>query len=248
MAFAVFDIETRIDKRLLNQVYFPGESLSDEDAYARFREDLIKRRGGDFFQLTLHIPISIAIGNVGSDYALTSIETLAVNDYSEEKLAREFWSRAERFDGTLVSFNGSRFDIPVLELAALRYGIAARNHFARGLTEGLYRVALERLTNGIYRHFDLHDFIGSHGAFALTGGLDLLLKLIGMPGKTTMDGSRVQEAFEAGRIDEIHRYCRDDVAQTYFLFLRVQLIRGEISEATYRAAYERSSHFIGANQ
>ena len=64
MAFAIFDIETRVDKHLLNQVFFADEQLSDEDAYLRFRGDL-RERGSDFFPLTLHVPISIAVGYAG---------------------------------------------------------------------------------------------------------------------------------------------------------------------------------------
>ena len=67
---------------------------------------------------------------------------------------------------------------------------------------------------------------------------------IGMPGKTGIDGSRVQEYFEQGRLDEIHRYCRSDVIQTYFLFLRVELMRGRIDENGYRAACDASAHFL----
>jgi len=130
MAFAVFDVETRVDKHLLNRVYYDGQALSDSEAFERYREDLRRRRDSDFFPITLHLPISIAIGNVGDDYVLNSVESLALGDYSEEKLVREFWARAERFAGTLVSFNGRRFDIPVLELAALRHAIAAPIHFA----------------------------------------------------------------------------------------------------------------------
>ena len=53
------------------------------------------------------------------------------------------------------------------------------------------------------------DFITNYGAFQVRGGMNLLLKMIGMPGKTGMDGSQVQESFfEAGRLGEIHRYCR----------------------------------------
>ena len=63
---------------------------------------------------------------------MRSVESLALDGYSEEALAREFWARAERFAGCLVTFNGRRFDFPVLELAALRYGIAAPAHFAEG--------------------------------------------------------------------------------------------------------------------
>ncbi len=236
MAFAVFDVETRVDKHLLNQVYFDGQRLSDSEAYERYREDLRRRRDSDFFPTTLHLPISIAIGNIDDDYVLQSVESLALDEYSEEKLVREFWTRAERFAGALVSFNGRRFDIPVLELAALRHGLAAPLHF------GDESQARDRYSST--RHLDLYDYLTNFGAVSLAGGMDLLLKMIGLPGKTGMDGSMVQEYFEAHRLDEIHRYCRNDVVQTYFLFLRVALLRGEIGDDVYRAAFEASQHFL----
>ena len=236
MAFAVFDVETRVDKHLLNQVYFDGQGLGDNEAFERYREDLRRRRDSDFLPITLHLPISIAVGNVGDDYVLNAVESIALDDYSEENLVREFWTRAERFAGTLVSFNGRRFDIPVLELAALRHGIAAPIHFG-GESLARNRYAGER-------HLDLFDYLTNFGAVSLAGGMDLLLKMIGMPGKSGMDGSMVQEYFEAGRLDEIHRYCRNDVVQTYYLLLRVALLRGEIGEHDYRAAAEASRHFI----
>ncbi len=236
MPFAVFDIETRIDKHLLNQVFAAGEGLTDEQAYERYSDETMRRRGSDFLPLTLHLPISIAIGNVGDDHALRSVESLVLDDYSEEKLVREFWSRYERFSGTIVSFNGRRFDLPVLELAALRYGIAAPVHFGEA--------SLARHRYSEERHFDLLDYLTNHGAVALAGGMNLLLRMIGMPGKREMDGSKVQEYYEAGRLDEIHRYCRADVVQTYFLFLRVQLTRGRISEEAYREASQSSARFL----
>lgn len=237
--FAVFDIETRVDKRLLNQALCAGESLSDEDAFQKFREGLRARRGGsDFFPLSLHIPISIAIGDVGADRVLRSVESLALSDYSEEALAREFWARAERFPGCLVTFNGRRFDFPVLELAALRYGIAAPAHFAEGANSPRARYTSER-------HLDLFDYLTNFGASGgIRGGMDLLLKMIGLPGKMEIDGAQVQELYEQGRLDEIHRYCRSDVVQTYFLFLRVELMRGRIDEAAYRHARQTSAHFL----
>lgn len=233
MAFAVFDIETRIDKRLLNQVFSAGEQLTDEEAYQQYREQL---SGRGFFPTTLHVPISIAVGNVGDDYLLRSVESLATADFSEEKLAREFWARTDHFAGCLVSFNGRRFDLPVLELQALRYGISAPVHFSES---GSARSRYSDL-----RHLDLMDFITNYGAFQVRGGLNLLLKLIGMPGKTELDGSQVQELYEAGRLEEIHRYCRNDVIQTYFLFLRVELMRGRIDDAGYRAARDGCAHFL----
>lgn len=236
--FAVFDIETRVDKRLLNQTLCAGQGLSDEDAYQSFREQLRARRGSDFFPLTLHVPISVAIGDVGADHVLRSVQSLGLDNHSEEALVREFWARAERFGGCLVTFNGRRFDLPVLELAALRYGVAAPNHFAEGPGAARSRYSTER-------HLDLCDYLTNFGATgALRGGMDLLLKMIGLPGKTEIDGSQVQTFYDEGRLDEIDRYCCSDVIQTYFLFLRVELMRGRIDEAAYRAAWDASAHFL----
>jgi predicted PolB exonuclease-like 3'-5' exonuclease len=149
---------------------------------------------------------------------------------------REFWSRTDRFQGCMVSFNGRRFDLPVLELSALRHGISAPAYFS-DTDSPRSRYAPDR-------HLDVFDFLTNYGAVGLRGGMDLLAKMIGLPGKTELEGAMVQEYYEAGRLDEIHCYCRADVIQTYFLFLRVELMRGRIGEAAYRDACAASSHFL----
>ena len=128
MRHAIFDIETRIDKRLVNENQFRGRGLSDEAAFEELRSEILERRGTDFFPLSFHVPISIAVGSV-EDHVLHTVEMLAAEDYSEERLVRVFWDRVERFKGCLVSFNGRQFDLPVLELQALRYGCAAPSYF-----------------------------------------------------------------------------------------------------------------------
>jgi 3'-5' exonuclease len=227
MRFAILDIETRIDKRLLRDALYEGRPMDEQQAYLRLRDEL----NGGFFPTSLHVPISIAVGNVNEDHALHSVENLAAAAYSEEELVREFWRRAEHFNGCLVTFNGRRFDLPVLELHALRHGISAPTYFTRRGRRGDH-------------HLDLMDFLTNYGSFHIRGGLNLLLKSIGLPGKAGTDGSQVQELFEAGRLEEIHRYCRRDVIQTYFLFLRVELTRGHLDLAKYTAAWEASARFL----
>jgi predicted PolB exonuclease-like 3'-5' exonuclease len=228
MRFAVLDIETRIDKRLLRDALYPDLVMDEEQAYLRLREEL----GGGFFPTSLHVPISIAVGNVNEDHILESVENLGDGQVSPGELVREFWRRAEQFSGCLVTFNGRGFDLPVLELHALRHGICAPAHFAQ---------RSRRLDD---HHLDLQDFLTNRGDFRIRGGLDLLLKSIGLPGKTGIDGSQVQELYDAGRLDQIHRYCRSDVIQTYFLFLRVELMRGRIDQARYQRAWEAGSRFL----
>ena len=235
MEFAVFDIETRVDKQLLNRVFFSHQDISDGDAYARFREEL-SNRGNDFFPVTLQVPISIVIGHVGDDHILRGIDTLGAPRESEEDTVRKFWAWLEEFRGCLVSFNGRRFDLPVLELAALRWGISAPRHFDGSDSA--------RSRNSPDRHLDLCEYLTNFGEVGLRGGMDILLKMMGLPGKGTLNGALVQDYFEAGRFGEILDYCRADVIQTYFLFLRVQLMRGRLTPAAYEAAQVASSPYL----
>lgn len=233
MRYTIFDIETRIEKNLVRSVYFPHTDITEEDAYQQVRERLRQEQGNDFFPLSFHVPISIAVGQVNDERVLTAVETLHETDYSEEALVRNFWQRLERFPGTLVTFNGRNFDLPVLELQALKYGCPAQRYFS---SKARNRYAEEG-------HYDLYDFLTNYGAHRLRGGFNVLAKLIGLPGKMEIDGSRVQQLWEDGRLTDIHRYCRQDVMQTYFLFLRVELMRGRLTPEHYEQVVARSAQF-----
>ena len=63
----------------------------------------------------------------------------------------------------------------------------------------------------------------------MNGGLNLLANLIGKPGKSGIDGSQVQDYFDSGRIQEIVNYCRCDVLDTYFVFLRSRVLLGRLT-------------------
>lgn len=219
MRYTIFDVETRIDKSLVRAVYFPHAEVSDEDAYVQVRQRLQAEQGNDFFPLSFHIPISIAVGQVNEERVLTAVETIEEDHYSEEAIVRTFWQRLERFHGTLVTFNGRNFDLPVLELQALKYGCQAARYF-NGKSRNRYAEE---------GHYDLYDFLTNYGVHRLRGGFNLLAKLIGLPGKTEIDGSMVQQLWQDGRLRDIDRYCRHDVIQTYFLFLRVELLRGRLT-------------------
>lgn len=235
MLYAVFDIETRIDKALIRSVYYPKESITDDEAYARACAERTEQTGSDFLPVSFHVPISIAVGIVNAEAVLTGVETLCADDYSEEAIVRDFWERVERFGGTIVSFNGRNFDLPVLELQALKYGCQAPRYFNQRYGHR-YRYSEEG-------HYDLYDFLTNNGTHRIRGGFDLVSRLVGLRGKGDIDGSMVQGLWEDGRLDEIHRYCREDVIQTYFLFLRVELMRGRLDGEQYDKALAQSRRF-----
>jgi predicted PolB exonuclease-like 3'-5' exonuclease len=237
MSFAIFDIETRIDKALIRTVIYPHEALTDEQAYQRFREQIIAEREGrsDFLPIPFHIPVSIVVGNVNGSRMLTAVEVLCAQHYSEEGIVHEFWRRVEIFPGTLVSFNGRTFDLPVMELQALRYGCQAPRYFNEKYGHR-YRYSEER-------HYDLLEFLSNAGTSRIRGGFNLLARLIGLPGKTWVDGSMIQQLWDAGQLSTIHAYCRQDVIQTYGLFLRIELMRGRLTPDEYQAAWEAAAPF-----
>ena len=126
----------------------------------------------------------------------------------------------------VVSWNGRGFDLPVLALRALRFGLDFRWYY-RG--EGYrYRFSEEG-------HLDLCDVISDHGAARMTS-LDGAARTIGLPGKGGVDGSQVEGLYNAGQIEALRRYCLSDVAQTAFLFLRYRLVSGDLERDGYRHA------------
>jgi len=241
LSYAIFDIETRVDKRLVNETQFRGQGFSDEEAFAKLRDDLLENRGSDFFPLSFHVPVSIAVGTVSGEYLLQSVETICEHEDGqnredrEERLVREFWARVERFRGCLVTFNGRQFDLPVLELQALRYGCVVPHYFGED--------SMVRRRFQLGKHLDLYEFITNFGTYRIRGGFDLLLRSIGLPGKGAIEGSQVQQLWEQGRLAEIHAYCRRDVIQTYFLLLRVELIRGRITPEHYQHVLEQAAEY-----
>lgn len=127
---------------------------------------------------------------------------------------------------TLVTYNGRAFDLPVLATRCLRHGVPFRHYYqSRDLR---YRFSAEG-------HLDLMDYVADYGA-ARNARLDVMAKLCGMPGKLGVDGKDVGPLVHEGRLDEVRNYCLCDVVQTAGVFLRLQLVRGELTVQRYQDA------------
>lgn len=244
MNYLVFDVETRVDKVLLAETLYPGQigqlgerfgAAGDlqwietaESLYQRFRKEQLERWGNDFAPVPFHVPVAIAIGVVDRSHRLAAVRSLGPGTLEadrERALVEDFWRRVDGgFNGCLITFNGRGFDLPVLELQALRYGISLKKYF--GAKYGpRHRYQTET-------HLDLFEFLSNYGAVRLNGGLDALLRICGLGGKGELRGADVQGLIDAGRLDLVETYCRRDVLNTYRLFLRVQVIRGVLSLST----------------
>jgi predicted PolB exonuclease-like 3'-5' exonuclease len=72
-------------------------------------------------------------------------------------------------------------------------------------------------------------------AFDLAAPLDDIAKLCGFPGKLGMDGGKVWDTYRQGDIQSIRDYCETDVANTYLVYLKFQLIRGHLNQNEYES-------------
>lgn len=146
----------------------------------------------------------------------------------ESKVLREFADFIGERHPTMVTFNGRRFDLPVLANRMLKHGVPFAAYYAgrSGGADYRYRYSDEG-------HLDLADVLTDFGASRMPS-LDALAQLVGMPGKMGVDGSKVQSMHEQGRHCEIRDYCLHDVVQTAFVFLRSELLRGRMTPDDYR--------------
>jgi predicted PolB exonuclease-like 3'-5' exonuclease len=95
------------------------------------------------------------------------------------------------------------------------------------------------------RHCDLMDLLSLYQTRAVAP-LDDIAQLLGLPGKLGMDGSQVWPAWQRGEIGAIRDYCETDVANTYLLFLRFQLIRGGLMPDAYAREVAMAREFIAS--
>jgi predicted PolB exonuclease-like 3'-5' exonuclease len=235
-AFLVLDTESVPDGLLLSKVKYPDKSLSPEDAIRRAQEEarLQSRDGSDFLPVTFQYPIAVCVLRVGADFGLQALAMLDAPEFRTSEMVRKFWQGAARYKAKLVTFNGRGFDLPLLELAAFRYGCSAREHFYNSRNR----------YNG--NHLDLFDWLSNYGACRLAGGLDLLAKLLGKPGKMEVSGDQVHAMYQEGRLQEINDYCMFDTLDTYFVFLRTRILAGEITSEEEGELVRRAHDWLTA--
>ena len=227
----VFDIETIPDVQGLRTLHGHPAEMSDADvaeaAFAARRE----KSGTDFLQHHLHR--IAAISCVFRDDDGFRVRSLGSLTDGEPKLVQDFFRTIDKYTPQLVSWNGGGFDLPVLNYRALIHGICAARYWEVGNEDRDFKWN-SYLARYHTRHTDLMDVLAMYTGRA-NAPLDDLAKLCGFPGKMGVDGSQVWNLYQEGRLGEIRDYCETDVVNTYLVYCRFQLMRGELTLAAYQA-------------
>jgi 3'-5' exonuclease len=239
--YLVLDIESVADGALVARLRHPGQAIDPREAVAQYRVELMEKYESDFIPYTYQVPVSVVVAKVGADFRLIDLVVLDEPEYRPHVIVEHFWRGWEKYHWpTLVSFNGRAFDLPLLELSAFRYGISLPGWFAGG-AKG-YDQPRNRYNQ--QSHVDLCDLLTNFGASRFTGGLNLAANLLGKPGKMDVQGDMVQDMHEAGRLAEINDYCRCDVLDTYFVFLRSRVLVGQLALETEREIIAQTKQWL----
>ncbi len=241
-ALVVFDIEAvpdlEVGRRLLAQ---PDDTPNADirrtlgEGYSRDDQDPMTA----FLKVPIYRIVSIAAlyakrDDSGGPWTVTQIGSRSVDEKPEAELLLGF-VKSLPVDGRgtgpiLVTFGGNGFDLPLLRYRAFALGVSVP-----GLHSGGHRNYWHRFGQD---HVDLCDVLSGYGA-STRPSLAEMAALGNIPVKIGgIDGSQVEAFVAAGRLTEVADYCLTDVLATYCVFLRYEMVRGDLRQAHFDASMD----------
>ena len=144
-----------------------------------------------------------------------------------------------------MSWNGSGFDLPVLNYRALLAGVQAPRYWETGDGDTAFRYN-NYLSRYHWRHTDLMDVLSGfqgrgtrlareHGPPARPAGQ---ARVLGRAGVGCVAGGQSRR--------HPRSYCETDVLNTYLIYLRFELMRGRLTRERYAEEVERVKALLRA--
>ena len=208
----------------------------------RAMEIFKEKTGSEFLPVCFHRVVSISAVMADGFGRFLRVSTLE-GESERDKIAK-FLAFIEDFNPRLVSFNGRGFDLPMIMARAMCYDLSAAAYFEtndRDNNKSKWENYRSRYDGRF--HLDLLDHISDFGAIRGLK-LDHICASVGLPGKYDVHGDQVLQLYYAGEQAKIDEYCRSDVLNTYWLFLKYELLRGKITKDDYLNYIAVMSEFL----
>ncbi|WP_300702229.1 3'-5' exonuclease [uncultured Campylobacter sp.] len=233
----VFDCESIIDVELVRKLYgFDGDDYEVSKQMLKAYKD---ENDTEFLPLPFHKIVSICATLCDSFASFIKVDKISGDD--EKTLISNFFKIIEDYEPRLVSFNGKNYDMPLLVLRALKYNIKASAYLSQEDKWNNYKTRYSEI-----KHCDLLE---SLGAFSLKGlKLDTICSMANLPGKYDVNGSDVLSLYYENQLEKIHEYCESDTLNTYMLFLKYELIKGNLNDGDYKHYLGLMSEYLSSHK
>lgn len=210
-AIVAFDVETTVDRNLMPSAWgekFPKPLWHRLAAVSIVEATILREADG------------------GEVWQVDAVRSGGEPGWAEERLLAGFWNHLRRRAYRLVTWNGSKFDMPVMLARSMVHGVDAGVVWQRGTRWENYT------SRSPIWHLDVMQALSGHGA-APSHGLDEAAVALGWPGKSGEHGSLVEDMMAAGDLGRVRRYCECDAAQTFGIALAWMRLSGSMSATGY---------------
>ena len=228
----IFDIETIPDVDLIRKVFgFEGDDYTVSSLALREQEE---KSGSSFLPLPFHKIVAIS-AVIADDFGIFR-KVSSIEGLDEKEMIKNFLHFINQKNPKLISFNGRSFDVPLLMLRAMQYNLTCNAYFEvenKELNKNKWDNYRARYSDRF--HVDLMDHLCEFGAVRGLK-LDHVCSMVGLPGKYDVHGDQVMELYYANQLDKIKEYCESDVLNTYWLFLKYELLKGNVIIEDYQRA------------
>jgi len=225
----IFDCETIPDTTLVKKSFeLDGSDLDVSNEAFKLQE---AKSGSSFLPLPFHQVVAIS-AVICDDFGRFK-KVSSIDGESEKEMIKNFLSFIDKHSPKLVSFNGRSFDMPMLMIRAMKYNLSCPAYFEvnnKMLNKSKWDNYRYRFSDRF--HVDLMDHISEFGA-ARGLNLNTLCTMMAIPGKFDVSGDMVHTLFYADKTKEIKEYCESDVLNTYWLYLKYELLKGNINQDDY---------------
>lgn len=236
----VFDIESIPDVESLKSIYgFKGDDKEVCKEALKMQEE---KTGSSFLPLVFHKIVAIS-AVISDDFGIFQ-KVNSINGESEKELIGDFLKFLDSYNPKLISFNGRSFDMPLLMIRALKYNLTCKAYFEvenRELNKNKWENYRARYSDRF--HIDLMDSISEFGAVRGLK-LDHLCTMSGLPGKYDVSGDQVMDLYFEDELIKIQEYCESDVLNTYWLYLKYELLKSNLHVKDYERAISLMSDKI----
>jgi 3'-5' exonuclease len=235
----IFDIETVTDLKSGAHLY--QLDLADDDLEQALMKLRRQEAGTDFQRLALHEIVCIS-GLWIDELGAMKLFSFSREKFTEAEILRKFLSIFDKRNPTLVSWNGSQFDLPVILFRAMYHGLSAPSLFDQGEidTQKRYNNYQNRYH---HRHVDLMDIMAMFNGRNFQK-LDDIAQLLGFPGKRGEEGYHVPAYIKAQEWLKLTSYCEGDVLNTWLIYIRWLLLKGQLNSEDHRLWVQSTREYL----